>query len=214
MSEIHPLQFVREVFAPLGCVLGVGAVNATGTWSLHDASVGAFLESRREDVERVFAGICSVCGFGDEALEIAGGMAYFRDYTVSLADLLLWSRGVTGVPDPVEMLEDPPTVRRMCRMAADVQLTDFLDELLGVAIGAAGTEAREGAPRVAGILRTACDLADPAGRSAAPRQVYRMWRVAHLPGVLRPGADPSEGVKAGYRAYDEALEELLAEPVQ
>src|SRR5262249_39354868 len=146
VSEIHPLRFVREVFAPFGCVVGVGAVNATGTWSLADVSVGAFLVSRREDVDRVFAGICSVCGFGEGALAVADEMPSFRDYTVSSADLLLWSRGITGVPDPVAGLEEPPTVRRMCRMAADVQLTDFLTELLGVAI-TAGTEAREGAPQ-------------------------------------------------------------------
>ncbi|MCF3133289.1 hypothetical protein [Streptomyces olivochromogenes] len=211
MSEIHPLRFVREVFAPFGCVVGVGAVNATGTWSLADVSVGAFLDSRRADVDRVFAGICSVCGFGDGALALVDGTGYFRDYAVSSADLLLWSRGITGVPDPIARLEEPPTVRRMCRMAADVQLVDFLAELLGVAV-AAGPEAREGAPQVAEILRIASDLADPTGRSA-PDQVFRMWRVACLPRVLEPRGGASETGRAGFRAYDEALEELLSAPV-
>ncbi|MFJ3303573.1 hypothetical protein ACIPSA_10660 [Streptomyces sp. NPDC086549] len=66
-----------------------------------------------------------------------------------------------------------------------------------------------GAPRIADILGTASHLADPTGRSA-PALVFRMWRVAHLPPVLRPDSDAPETGRAGFRAYDEALEELLA----
>ncbi|GGS87513.1 hypothetical protein GCM10010270_69470 [Streptomyces violaceus] len=41
-----------------------------------------------------------------------------------------------------------------------------------------------------------------------------MWRVAHLPGILRPASDaPDWGGKAGYRAYDQGLEQIRAPPV-
>ncbi|MFJ3235455.1 hypothetical protein [Streptomyces sp. NPDC086787] len=190
--------------------MAVGALNATGTWSLADVSVAAFVDSRRAEVDRLFAGVCSVCRFGDRAPAVVDEYGWFSARDVSAAELLLWSGGITGVPDPLAELEEPRAVRRMCRMAADLQLTAFLDELLGVAV-AAGTAADEGAPRGADILRVACALADPTGRST-PLQVFRMWRMARLPRLLRPGAGASESAQAGHRAYDEALEELLEAP--
>ncbi|MGW7405290.1 hypothetical protein ACWGI9_16395 [Streptomyces sp. NPDC054833] len=72
---------------------------------------------------------------------------------------------------------------------------------------AAGTEPHQGAPRIADILDIASDLADPTGRSA-PALVFRMWRVAHLPPILRADSDAPLSGRAGFRAYDEALEEL------
>lgn len=36
-----------------------------------------------------------------------------------------------------------------------------------------------------------------------------MWRVAHLPGILRVESDAPEQGKAGFRAYGQALERLL-----
>ncbi|MEV7062202.1 hypothetical protein AB0N97_05310 [Streptomyces collinus] len=42
-----------------------------------------------------------------------------------------------------------------------------------------------------------------------PVDVHRMWRVAHLPGILRPASDAPDWGKAGYRAYDAELERLL-----
>ncbi|MFF4401436.1 hypothetical protein [Streptomyces sp. NPDC001480] len=185
----------------------IGAVNSTGTWDLGDVSVGRFLARRWEDVERLLAGVRSVCRFGDEAMAIGDELGYFRDHEVSAAVLLLWSAGVTGVPRPFERLEEPSTVRRMCRMAADLQLVGLLDALVNAAV-AAGTAARSGAPQIAHVLGIAADLADPTGRSA-PTLVHRMWRVAHLPDILSPGSDAPEAGKAGFRAYDRALEGLL-----
>ncbi|PWI17318.1 hypothetical protein DI272_26540 [Streptomyces sp. Act143] len=62
----------------------------------------------------------------------------------------------------------------------------------------------------ADALTTACDLADATG-GVVPAHVYRTWRVAHLPGILRPQSDAPEYGKAGFRAYDEELEALLAD---
>jgi hypothetical protein len=208
LSPVPESLLARAVFGPLGGVVEVGAVNSTGTWRLADVSVGAFLAHRQADVERLLEAIRSVCRFSDDAMGIVDELGRFRDHEVLAAFLLLWSGGVTGVPQPLERLEEPPVVRRMCRMATDLQLTAFLQALITAAI-AAGTEAREGAVKVAEVLEIACRLADASGRST-PADIFRMWRVAHLPGRLRPESDAPESGKAGFRAYDELLEELIA----
>ncbi|MGW0596196.1 hypothetical protein ACWD11_03525 [Streptomyces sp. NPDC002776] len=198
----------RAVFGPLGGVVEVGAVNSTGTWRLTEVSMGDYLARHRSDVERLLEGIRSVCRFSDDAMAIVDELGRFRDHDVPAAFLLLWSGGITGVPQPLERLEEPPVVRRMCRMAADLQLTLFLQALINAAI-AAGTEPGRGAPEIAEILAGASDLADATGRST-PADIFRMWRVAHLPAILRPESDAPESGKAGFRAYDQLLEELLA----
>ena len=212
MSEqITPIpedRLARAVFGPLGGVVEVGAVNSTGTWELSKVSVGDFLTRRQHDVERLLDGIRSVCRFSDAAMAIVDELGRFRDHEVPAAFLLLWSAGVTGVPQPLERLEEPAVVRRMCRMAADLQLTYFLQALITAAI-AAGTEARQGAARIAEVLRIASELACPTSRTM-PTDICRMWRVSCLPDILRPDSDAPEYGKAGFRAYDQWLEELLA----
>ncbi|MDX3454233.1 hypothetical protein PV396_20170 [Streptomyces sp. ME02-8801-2C] len=211
MSEqiirISEPRLARAVFGPLGGVIEVGAVNSTGTWELADVSVGDFLACRPGDVERLLYGIRSVCRFSDAAMAVTDELGRFRDHEVPAAFLLLWSAGVTGVPQPLEELAEPAVVRRMCRMAADLQLTYFLQALVTAAV-AAGTEVRQGAAGIVEILGVAADLADDKGGST-PLDVFRMWRVAHLPGILRPESDAPESGKAGFRAYDEMLEDVL-----
>lgn len=206
-TPVSEARLARAVFGPLGGVVEVGAVNATGTWELADVSVGDFLARRQGETERLLDGIRSVCRFGDAAMAIVDELGRFRDHEVPAAFLLLWSAGVTGVPQPLERLEEPPVVRRMCRMAADLQLTYFLQALITAAV-AAGTEPRQGAAGIAELLGIATDLADGTG-GIAPADIFRMWRVARLPGILRPESDAPESGKAGFRAYDEMLEELF-----
>ncbi|WP_143674388.1 MULTISPECIES: hypothetical protein [Streptomyces] len=209
-AQITPIpesSLARSVFGPLGGVIEVGAVNATGTWEIADVSVGRFLASRQHDVERLLGGIREVCKFSNAAMAIVDELGRFRDHEVPAAFLLLWSGGIEAVPQNLAELEEPLRVRRMCRMAADLQLTHFLQALITAAI-AAGTEAGQGAADVAEILGTAADLADESGRTAPP-EVFRLWRVAYLPGILRPESDAPESGKAGFRAYDQALEQLL-----
>ncbi|WP_329335811.1 hypothetical protein OG866_17710 [Streptomyces sp. NBC_00663] len=182
-------------------------MNATGTWVLADASVGEFLARRHADVERVMDGVRKACGFDDVAMRMADEVGWFRDYKVDAAHLLLWSAGITGVPDQLEGLDEPSVIRRMCRMAADLQLTEFLHAVITAAV-AARTEPRRGAAAIVDVLTIASDLADATG-GVAPVQVFRTWRVAHLPGILLPRSDAPGYGKAGFRAYDEELEALL-----
>ncbi|MFE2827832.1 hypothetical protein [Streptomyces sp. NPDC059271] len=72
----------------------------------------------------------------------------------------------------------------------------------------AGVWLPEGTDEIASILRLACELVDGTGRNT-PEGAFRMWRIAHLPGLLDPNAAAPEWVKAGRRAYDEELERLL-----
>ncbi|MEU0899770.1 hypothetical protein [Streptomyces massasporeus] len=141
-------------------------------------------------------------------MAIADEIGYFADHDVPAASLLLWSEGITGVPEPPERLEEPGLVWRMCRIGADLQLTRLLQALVTAAL-AAGTEPGEGAAGIAEILRVACGLADPGRAGITPADVHRMWRVGHLPGILRPASDAPGWGKAGYRAYDAELERLL-----
>ncbi|MES5823641.1 hypothetical protein [Streptomyces sp. RG80] len=74
----------RSVIAPLGGLLEVGAVTATGTWSLSDASVGAYVERRRSEVDRLLAGIHTVGGFGPVFMAVLDELGYLRDHEVAL----------------------------------------------------------------------------------------------------------------------------------
>ncbi|MCX5332052.1 hypothetical protein [Streptomyces sp. NBC_00140] len=207
------MERARWVFGPLGGVVVAGAVNATGTWELAGVSPGKFLARRRDDFERLMDGIRSVCRFDDEAMAIADELGWFRDYEVAAAHLALYSGNLAADPEFLDRLDQPPVVRRMCRMAADLQLTEFLEALIGVAVRAeteteTEAEAGQSAARIVDVLATACDLADATG-GTAPAQVFRMWRVAHLPQILAPRSATPAYLKAGFRAYDEALEGLL-----
>ncbi|MFD5163348.1 hypothetical protein ACFWMJ_35755 [Streptomyces hawaiiensis] len=198
----------RAVFAALGGIVEIGAVRAGGSWKLADLSVEAFLAPRQDDVRCLMEDVRSVCRFSDEVMAIADELGYFRDHEVPAASLLLWSEGITGVPEPPERLEEPELVRRMCRIGADLQLTRLLQALVTAAL-AARTESGEGAAGIAEIIRVACGLAEPGRAGITAADIHRMWRVAHLPAILRPASDAPEWGKAGYRAYDAELERVL-----
>ncbi|SNX61574.1 hypothetical protein SAMN06272735_3316 [Streptomyces sp. TLI_55] len=197
----------RSVIAPLGGLLEVGAVTATGTWRLSDVSVGAYVTAHQAEVDHLLSGIHRVGAFGEVFLTVLDELGYLRDHEVTGLALLLWSGGVEGLPVDVADLEEPSTVRRMCRMAADLQLTEFLDALITAAV-AAGVETGAAARKVAEVLGLAADLADGSGR-CSPAGVFRTWRVARLPSLLRPGSDAPEWGKAGFRGYERGLAELL-----
>ncbi|MEW2807694.1 hypothetical protein AB0929_11350 [Streptomyces massasporeus] len=206
--SVRAERMVRAVFAALGGIVEIGAVRSTGTWLLPDVSVEAFLQPRQGDLRCLVEGVRAVGRFSDEVMAIADELGYFRDHEVPAASLLLWSEGITGVPQPPERLEEPELVRRMGRIGADLQLTRLLQALVTAAL-AAGTESGEGAAAVAEVLRVACGLVEPGRAGITSADIRRMWRVAHLPAILHPASDAPEWGKAGYRAYDAQLERLL-----
>ncbi|MEU9224793.1 hypothetical protein AB0D40_10525 [Streptomyces massasporeus] len=207
VPSVRAERMARAVFAALGGIVEIGAVRSTGTWLLPDVSVGAFLQPRQGDLRCLVEGVRAVGRFSDEVMAIADELGYFADNDVPAASLLLWSEGITGVPQPPERLEEPELVR-LCRIGADLQLTRLLQALVTAAL-AAGTESGEGAAAVAEVLRVACGLVEPGRAGITSADIHRMWRVAHLPAILHPASDAPEWGKAGYRAYDAQLERLL-----
>ncbi|MEU9879438.1 hypothetical protein [Streptomyces phaeochromogenes] len=201
-------SLARSVFASLGGVVEIGAVNFTGTWKLADVSVDDFLAGRRQELGRLMDGIQEVCRFGAPGMAIADELGYLREHEVTPEFLLLWSAGLTGVPEPLEELAEPSVVRRMCRMGADLQLTQFLQDLITAAI-CAEVEERAAAAQIAEILDIASELVDSSGRNS-PETAFRMWRVAQLPDLLRPDSSAPQWGRAAFRAYDLELEKVLA----
>jgi hypothetical protein len=208
-SQVAPVPegvLAREIFGPLGGIVEIGAVSATGAWSVGAASVGELVSSRRGEVDRLLDLVRGIGGFSPATMAIADELGYLREHEVTAPALLLWSGAIEGIPSRLEDLERPDVVRRTCHMGADLQMTYFLQALVTSAV-VAGGDVRQGAAKIAEALTIAAGIADATGRSA-PALVFRMWRVAHLPGILRPDAGTPEQGKAGFRSYDQALEVL------
>ncbi|MGW3550573.1 hypothetical protein ACWDLL_06820 [Streptomyces griseoincarnatus] len=175
----------------------IGAVNATGTWRLADVSLGDFLDGCGAEVDVLLAGVRSACAFDSTTMSIAWDLGWLRPHDVTAASLLLWSGGLTGVPAE---LESPAVVRHMCRVGADLQLTSLLHASVTAAV-TARTEAKRGARALAAVLTAACALSG----GPRPSDVLRLWRVAHLVHVLRPGSDASDAGRSAFRAYEHVL---------
>ncbi|MFF9337605.1 hypothetical protein [Streptomyces albogriseolus] len=197
VEEFTAELLAREVFGPLGGVVEIGAVNATGTWRLADVSLGAFLDGRGAEVDVLLAGVRSACAFDSTTMSIAWDLGWLRPHDVTAASLLLWSGGLTGVPAE---LESPAVVRHMCQVGADLQLTRLLHASVTAAV-TARTEAKRGARELAAVLTAACALSG----GPRPSDVLRLWRVAHLVHVLRPGSDASDAGRSAFRAYEHVL---------
>lgn len=197
----------RAVFGPLGGIIEIGAVAATGTWSLADVSVGEFVSERRDDVTRLLETIRDIGDFTEPVMAIFDELGYARDHAVAAPSLLLWSSGYEEVSS---RLEDPVAVRRMSRLGADLQLTRLLQALVDAAI-ARGPEVARGAELIAEVLRIATGLVVGAsdGDAAARREVFRMWRVAFLADLLLPDSPARPEARTRYREYGHALEEML-----
>lgn len=204
----------RAVFAPLGGVVEIGAVAATGAaWSLRDASVGAFGSARQNDVARLLGVVQEVGDFGEATMAIFDGLGYLREHPVGAPSMLMWSSMYEEMPS---RLEEPDAVRRMSRTGADLQLTRFLQALVNAAI-ARGPGVARGAPLVAEALRIAVGLVGGAmdeghGSARGARNVLRMWRVAFLAELLLPDSAARPEARVLFREYAHALEESLGAP--
>ncbi|WP_223190793.1 hypothetical protein [Streptomyces sp. TRM68416] len=108
----------REIFGPLGGILEIGAVSATGTWSVAEASVGDLVERHRADVDRLLDLIRETGRFSSESMAIGEQLGWLRDHQVTAPSLLLWSGNIQEISPRIEELEEPRIVRRMCRMGA------------------------------------------------------------------------------------------------
>ncbi|MET9893910.1 hypothetical protein ABZZ47_27595 [Streptomyces sp. NPDC006465] len=187
----------------------IGSVVASGTWAVADASIGGLVGARQAEIDRLLIAVRVLGGFSDASMAIADELGYLREYRVTAPSLLLWSGCIEEISLRLAELERPSVVRRMCHMGADLQLAHFLQALVTAAI-AGGTGVPQGVERVVEALGIAVALADDGGRSSAAA-TFRSWRVAFLPGILRPDSSAPDYGRAGFRAYAHALEELLEE---
>ncbi|MEU6760879.1 hypothetical protein ABZ916_00015 [Streptomyces sp. NPDC046853] len=198
----------RSVFGPLGGIVEIGAVAATGTWELADVSVGGFVAARRGGVARLLGVVREVGGFGELVMGIFDELGYAREHPVEAPSLLLWS---SGYEDVSSQFEQPAAVRRMCHVGAELQLTRFLDAMVEAAI-VRGHEAARGAPLIAEALHIAVGLVGTALDGAhGVGTVLRMWRVAHLAGLLLPDSPARPEARTLYREYGHALDAVLGE---
>jgi hypothetical protein len=200
-------RLAREIFGPLGGIVEIGAVVATGAWAVAEASVGGLVSRRKGEVDQLSAAIREIGGFSDASMVIADELGWLRDHQVTAPSLLLWSGCIEEISPRLEELEEPAAVRRMCHMGADLQLAHFLQALVTAAI-VGGWDVRQSAEGITEALTIAVSLADDAGRSTA-EGTFRTWRVTFLPGILRPDSNAPESGKAGFRGHAHALEELL-----
>ncbi|MEV8317631.1 hypothetical protein AB0Q95_26020 [Streptomyces sp. NPDC059900] len=199
----------RSVFGPLGGIVEIGAVAATGTWDLADVSVREFVSRRQGDITRLLEVVQEVGGFGEPVMGIFDDLGYAREHPVEAPSLLLWSSGYEEVSD---RFDQPDAVRRMSRVGADLQLTRFLDAMVEAAI-AHGTDVARGAPLIAEALQIAVVLVGPALDGAhGDVTALRMWRVAHLAGLLLPDSPAAPEARALFRDYGHALDAVLGAP--
>ncbi|MFB7258257.1 hypothetical protein [Streptomyces nojiriensis] len=190
---------VREVFGPLGGLVECGA-------ALESVSVGAFVARHRGELDRVLDVVRRSGAFHDASMEIMDGLGYLREHDVPPAALLMWSGGIEEyTPD----LGAPETVRRMARTGADLQLAHLLQALVGVAALRGGGDVESRAREIAEAIGTVCAWGG-AGGGRSLREVFLMWRVAFLPGLLMPSAGSAEHFKRRLREYAHALEGIVA----
>lgn len=84
-------RLAREIFGPLGGIVEIGAVVATGTWTVAEASVGGLVDRRRDEVDRLLTTVREVGGFRNASMAIADELGWLLDHQVTAPSLLLWS---------------------------------------------------------------------------------------------------------------------------
>lgn len=115
---------------------------------------------------------------------------------------------VGGIEELTPDLGAPETVRRMARAGADRQLAHFLQALVGVAALRGGDDVQGRAREIAEVIGAACTWGG-AGRGRSLHEVFLMWRVAFLPGLLMPPSGSAEPFKRRLREYAHVLEGIV-----
>ncbi|MCW8379507.1 hypothetical protein [Streptomyces justiciae] len=185
-----------DVFGPLWSVLDLAAVAGSSTLT-------TFVTAHRAELDGLLAVVQAIGDFSPETMRLFERQGGWGDGSgdVTAESLMLHSGCIEEYPPNVD---DPLVLRRMLGMGADLQLARLMEGLVGVAV-ARGPGVERGTTLVVAAMRRAAALAVP--RSVS--DVFRMWRVAFLPGVLRPDSPTPETARTGVRAYAHALEGVL-----
>ncbi|MFK4224072.1 hypothetical protein [Streptomyces sp. NPDC019890] len=194
----------REIFGPLGGIVELGTVAASGPKSLPEISVGEFVTSHRDELDRILAAVRDIGGFHPETMAIVDELGWHRNHEITVPSLLLWSGCIEAFSPH---LEEPAAVRRMVRMGTDLQLANLMHAL----VGAASSKGRAAEPNSELIIETMGSAAALLGldHERAVRDIFRMWRVAFLPNILMPSSKSPEVTKSNFREYAHILERML-----
>ncbi|MFR9726034.1 hypothetical protein ACL02R_22095 [Streptomyces sp. MS19] len=195
----------HDIFGPLWAAVDVGSVRAAGR-PVTTVSPAAFAEARGDVLARVLELVRRIGRFqpGTMAIFHEAGWPGARNADEAGLYLLLHAGAIEDYPPD---MADPAVVDRMLGMGGDLVLTAFLHALVGAA-GVRGGGLAENVPLVAEAVRLVAGLLGRDG-DAALRDTFRMWRVAHLPGILRPDAPTPAAAKATCRAYAHALGDAI-----
>ncbi|WAZ23390.1 hypothetical protein STRCI_004731 [Streptomyces cinnabarinus] len=209
MTERHaPISetgLAYDVFAPLWGILELAAVTASGMRPLRDVSLADFVGAHRGEVDGILETVRGIGDFSADTMSIferQGGWNDGREVTPEY--LMMYSGCIEGYPPDTD---DPVVLRRMVRMGGDLQTAALMNALVGTAT-VRGPGLAEAPGLVLEAVRGAGALLGGDGEQVV-RDAFRMWRVAHLPGVLRPDAPAPPAVKDRLRAYAHALESLI-----
>ncbi|MFD5315737.1 hypothetical protein [Streptomyces sp. NPDC127098] len=196
----------RDIFGPLWGIVELGAVAASDSGPLRDVSLARFVAAHRDTLDGLLELVREIGDFQPGTMDIfeESGWEDRRDVATTTAYLMLWSGAIEAFPPDID---DPTVVRRMVATGSDLQLTEFMHALVGAArVRGPGLE------RAVGLIVEAVGRAGLLlGRTdrRVPQDTFRMWRVAHLPRLLRPDSPATDAAKVALRGYAHALEDVV-----
>lgn len=205
-STVSEKGLAYDILGPLWAVIDLGAVaEAPEVRSVRD-----FVSAHRAELDALLEVVRELGDFSAKTmkmLERQGGWGSDEPRPVTAESLMLYSGCIEAYPPDTD---DPLVLRRMVSMGCDLQLATLMDGLVGAAMMRA-PEGGTGARLVVSAVRKAAALlgADP---ERAVRDTFRVWRVAFLPGVLRPDSPVPGAAREALRAYAHALEGVLDGP--
>ncbi|WP_371669796.1 hypothetical protein OG985_20430 [Streptomyces sp. NBC_00289] len=194
-----------DVFAPLWGILELGAVTVSGARSLRDVSLAAFVATRRDEVDSLLTLVRVIGDFSAETMAVferQGGWNDGREVTAEY--VTLYSGSIEGYPPDTD---NPAVLRRMLRMAGDLQLATLLHALVSTAT-LRGPGLKTAPELIVAAMRMAGSLLGVDDERVA-WDAFRLWRVRFLPEILRPESPSREDAKVNLRRYAHALEDLL-----
>ncbi|MCX5361590.1 hypothetical protein OG864_23050 [Streptomyces sp. NBC_00124] len=192
-----------DVLGPLWAVIDLGAVaEAPEARSVRD-----FVSAHRAELDALLEVVRELGDFSAETMKMRerpGGWGSDESRSVTAESLMVYSGCIEAYPPDTD---DPLVLRRMVGMGCDLQLAMLMDGLVGAAMMRV-PESETGARLVVSVVRKAAAMLGAAPERAA-RDTFRVWRVAFLPGVLRPDSPTTEAARERLRTYAHALEETV-----
>ncbi|MCX4692679.1 hypothetical protein [Streptomyces sp. NBC_01408] len=166
--------------------------------------MSAFIGRHRNDLDQILSAVQCIGGFTAEIMAIFDTLGWSEEHEITSASLLMWSGGIDAYSAD---LERPSTMRRMLRTGADLQLTQFMHALVGIATERASS-VESASQAIITATSAAAQLAGHRNENTL-LMIFRMWRVRFLPGLLTPSAVAPAANKEKLREYAHTLERMI-----